>query len=155
MSQGDSAAPAAISALVSMLKTAPELTGAGTLILDGPEPYDGSPQAVIMVAAASNEDDTSAEQQLTDEGYGGIRDRESTDIRCLLAVRYGDGGFAPVRNAAYTLLGAVRRAIIGDPTLGQVVMTSSISGASLRQDMTDAGPRAQLRFTVTCDAYTN
>ena len=154
MTQGDSSAPAAISALVLMLKTSAELSAAGALILDGPEPYDGSAQAVVMVAAADDQDDTSAEHQLADEGYGGVRDRESTDIRCKLAVRYGDGGFAPVRTAAYILLGAVRRAVIADPTLGKTVMTASISGATLSQDTTTGGPRAQLRFTVTCDAYT-
>lgn len=154
MTQGDSSAPAAISALVSMLRTSPELAAAGVLILDGPEAEDGSAPAVIMVAAADDEDDTSAEVSAADEGYGGIRDRESTDIRCKLAVRYGDGGFAPVREAAYSLLGAVRRAIITDPTLGKTVMTASISGSALRQDMTTGGPRAQLRFTVACDAYT-
>lgn len=154
MTQGDSSAPAAISALVSMLKTSPELTGSGVLVLDGPEPFDGSAQSVIMVGAADDQDDTSAEHQLTEEGYAGVRDRESVDIRCLLAVRYGDGTFPVVRAAAYTLLGAVRRAIIADPRLGGAVMTASISGSTLRQDMTDAGPRAQLRFTVACDAYT-
>jgi hypothetical protein len=154
VTQGDSPAPAAIAALVLMLKTSAELSAAGVLVLDGPEAFDGSAQSVIMVAAADDEDDTSTEQQLADEGYGGIRDRESTDIRCKLAVRYGDGPFAPVRAAAYVLLGAVRRAIIADPTLGKTVMTASISSAALRQDMTTGGPRAQLRFTVTCDAYT-
>jgi len=152
MTQGDSTAPAAINALVLMVKTAPEL--AGIVVLDGPEAWDGTAQAVIMVGAADDEDDTSTEIQLADEGYGGIRDRESTDIRCKLAVRYGDGSFPIVRGAAYTLLAGVRRAIIADPTLGHTVMTASISSATLRQDMTNDGPRAQLRFTVTCDAFT-
>jgi hypothetical protein len=137
-----------------MLKTSPELAAAGVLILDGPEAFDGSEPAVIAVGG-DPEDDTSTETAEADEGYGGVRDRESTDIRCLLAVRYGDGGFAPVRAAAYVLLGAVRRAIIADPTLGRTVMTASISRSALRQDMTTGGPRAQLRFTVTCDAYTS
>lgn len=153
MTQGDSTAPAAISALVSMLKTSPELVAAGVLVLDGPEVSDGSAPAVIAVGG-DPEDDTSADTTEAEEGYGGIRDRENTDIRCLLAVRYGDGGFAAPRAAAYALLAAVRRALIADPTLGHTVMNASISGSALRQDMTTGGPRAQLRFTVTCDAYT-
>jgi len=152
--QGDSAAPAAIAALVLMLKTSVELAGLGVLILDGPEAVSGDATSVVMVAAADDQDDTSTVHTMTDEGYAGIRDRENTDIQCKIAVRYGDGSFSTVRPAAYAVFAAVRRAIITDPTLGKTVMNASTSGATLTQDMTDAGPRAQLRFTVTCDAYT-
>src|SRR5258706_5915413 len=108
MTQGDSSAPAAISALVLMLKTSAELSAAGALILDGPEPYDGSAQAVVMVAAADDQDDTSAEHQLADEGYGGGPDPGDTHIRGQLAGPYGDGGFCPVRTPRHQLLRAGR-----------------------------------------------
>lgn len=146
--------PAAIDALVAVLKAAPSMAGVG--LKDGPRVEADWTDAVITVGYRDEENNgTSAEAQLANEGLGVQPDREHFDILCAASALNGDAEqVATVRRRAYELLSIVGGVLAADKTLGGVVMSASIGEHTLRQDQTSAGAAATVLFTVSCDAFT-
>ena len=147
-----SAVPAAIDALLAILRAAPEL--AGVQIVDGPPVDDQSDADQLFVGYQPGEGEGASMVQ--DFAYAGARRREENGvINCWIDCWSGDADIRPRRQRAFELLAVVEDALRATdivpeaPTLGGTVQWSQLAGGSLRQVQTDQGTRAGIGFTVT------
>lgn len=122
-------------------------------VRDGPEPGDENAREVILIGYTGPTDDASGEAEVASGGIG-PREKETYDIHCATAVGRGDPEIAPVRVRVFELLGACRDALIADQTVGGTCMQARVSTWALREDMTDGGPVAMIRFAVHVEAFT-
>lgn len=145
--------PAVLDALVSLWDSTPDLAG---LVQDGPVPIESPGLEILAVGHDDADGDgTSTEGLLSAEGMGSRPDREQFTVSCLVAVVDGANDARAARLRAFDLLSAAAEALAGDRTLGGIVMRAHVQGVSLRQLQTgEDGAKAQVFFTVVCDAYT-
>ncbi|WP_327160553.1 hypothetical protein [Streptomyces zaomyceticus] len=147
-----SAVPAAIDALLEILRASPALTG--VQIIDGPPVDDQSTADQLCIGYQPGEGESAS--MLQDFAYAGARQREENAvISCWIDCWSGDGDIRPMRLRAFALLAVVEDALRASdafpeaPTLNGVVQWSQLAGASLHQSLTDQGARAGMGFTVT------
>ena len=147
---GQSTCPAAADGLIALFTAA----AGGVLVTDGMGITDPEATEVIQVGFVATDDESFAEGACQSEGAGGNRDREQYDVHCAVIVLDADGDQRAARQRAFALLAMLRGALIATRAIAPGVINASITNWAYRADKTDAGPRAELRFDVNCDAYT-
>ncbi|MEU0831296.1 hypothetical protein [Streptomyces sp. NPDC005969] len=150
-----SAVPAAIDALLAILRAAPAL--AEVRIVDGPPSVNLTERHRIYVGWSPG-----AEQAVDiTQGFAsaGARTRdEDFSIACYAETRAGDKDMTLRRTMAFQLLAAVEDSLRATndaptaPTLSGTVQWAHLTAGSLVQEQSDAGALAGLSFTVTCRA---
>ncbi|UPT41772.1 MULTISPECIES: hypothetical protein [Streptomyces] len=146
-----SAAPAAIDALLAILRAAPGLEGVA--VVDGPSTINFTEKDRIYVGWAEGADQA-AEIQQSFANAGARRRNEDAVISCYAESRGGDKDMRLRRNRVFELLAEVENALRGTaaapeaPTLNGAVLWSELSTGSLSQAQTGSGPMASLDFTV-------
>jgi hypothetical protein len=148
-----STVPAAVDALVALLRTASGLEG--VKVFDGPGVTGSSQTEAVMVGVGANEDPTAVDGRQDREGLSTARDREQYEIRCALAVVNGSGDISAARRRAYELLGVVGGVLASDQRLGGAVLNAQLGSAAFTQDQTEQGAEAVISFTVDVDAFTH
>lgn len=150
-----SAVPAAIAALLAILRAAPSL--ADIEVIDGPPVGDMSDQDLVAIGWSPDGDQ--AAEIVQDFAYAGARSRdEDFTIAGWIDTWSGDSDVGVCRLRAFELLAVVEDAIRATgpnpdaPTLGGAVQWAHLTRGVLHQSNTDQGVRAGLAFTVTCRA---
>ncbi|MFF1348508.1 hypothetical protein ACFVZJ_21435 [Streptomyces sp. NPDC058322] len=150
-----SAVPAAVDALLAILRAAPALADAR--IVDGPPSVNLTERHRIYVGWSPGADQAIDIAQ--DFASAGARTRdESFDIACYAETRAGDKDMALRRTAVFELLAAVEVALRATsdaptaPTLSGTVQWAHLTAGGLVQEQSDGGALAGLSFTVTCRA---
>lgn len=149
-----SAVPAAVNALLAILRAAPTL--ADVRIVDGPAPTNLTDRQLLFVGwQPSAEAAVTLEQ---DFASAGARTRdESFEISCYAETRSGDKDMATQRAAVFALVAAVETALRATdaaptaPTLNGTVLWAHLTTGNLAQVQAE-GTVAGLAFTVTCRA---
>jgi hypothetical protein len=140
--------------LAAMCSTSADL--AGVLVQFGGALTDSDATDVLSIGYVDDTDDTAADGGSKTEGLGNRQDREQYVIHCAAAVL--DGDEPPDQLGAMTrvfaMFDAVGALCIGDSTLRGAVMTAGITTWTFRQDLTDGGAFARIRFDIDIDAYT-
>ncbi|MER5892280.1 hypothetical protein [Streptomyces sp. NPDC001876] len=146
-----SAAPAAVGALLSILRAAPALDGVH--IVDGPPSVNLTDRHRIYVGYSPGAD-VSIDIGQSFAGAGArIRDEDGS-IACYAETRAGDKDMALRRDRAFELLAAVEAALRATdaapeaPTLNGTVLWSGLTAGSLVQEQGPNGALAGLSFTV-------
>ncbi|MCX4786465.1 hypothetical protein OG369_09805 [Streptomyces sp. NBC_01221] len=150
-----SAVPAAVDALLAILRAAPAL--AEVRIVDGPPSVNLTERQRIYVGWSPGAEQ--AVDTAQDFAYAGARSRnEDFSIACYVETRAGDKDMVLRRVKAFELLAAVEDALRATndaptaPTLSGTVLWAHLTAGSLVQEQTDGGALAGLSFTVTCRA---
>jgi hypothetical protein len=146
--------PAAVDALVAILRAAPTL--AEVRIVDGPESVNLTDRDRIHVGWQPGGDAAVTLSQ--DFNSAGARTRdEEFEISCYAESRGGDKDMTVRRSRAFALVGAVEEALRATdaaptaPTLGGTVLWAHLTTGNLTQNQAE-GSLAGLAFTVTCHA---
>lgn len=150
-----SAVPAAIDALLAILRAAPAL--ADVDVIDGPPVDDGSAHDWIAIGwQPSGEEGAQIGQSFA---YAGGRRRDEQSLIHGWAESWtGDGDIRVPRLRAFELLGVIESAIRNSdaqPTaadLGGAVLWSEFSAGILRQTSDEQGLTAGIGFTIACRA---
>lgn len=150
-----SAVPAAIDALLAILRAAPALDGVD--VIDGPPIDDGSEQDWVAIGwQPSGEEGAQLGQTFAYAG-GRRRDEESL-IHGWVESWTGDGDIRVPRLRAFELLGVIEAEIRNSDaqpeaaSLGGAVLWSEFSAGLLRQTSDDQGMKAGIAFTIACRA---
>lgn len=150
-----SAVPAALAALLSILRDAPSLSE--VRIIDGPPATNLTEKNRIYVGWSPGADQAAEIQQ--DFAYAGARRRdEDVVISCYIETRAGDKDMALRRTKAFEIFAAVEVALRATdvepeaPTLRGTVLWAHLTAAGLVQEQNDSGALAGLQFTVSCRA---
>ncbi|NUP37008.1 MAG: hypothetical protein HOY76_08315 [Streptomyces sp.] len=149
-----SAVPAAVNALLAILRAAPGL--ADVRIVDGPASTNLTELKQLFVGwQPAVEAAVTLEQ---DFASAGARTRDETfEIACYAETRSGDKDMATQRGRVFDLVAAVETALRATdaaptaPTLNGTVLWSHLTTGNLAQ-MQAEGTVAGLAFTVTCRA---
>lgn len=151
-----SAVPAAIDALLTLLRAAPEL--ADVQVIDGPPMVeDLSDTDYVTVGWQPGADEAAQIDQRFASAGARNRDEDSV-ILCYLEAWSGDSEMQPRRARAFELLAIVENLIRASgpnpdaPTLNGAVLWSEFTAGSLRQVLTDQGATAGIGFAVACRA---
>ncbi|AKN71231.1 hypothetical protein QR97_27900 [Streptomyces sp. PBH53] len=146
--------PAAVDALLDILRARPAL--AGVRIVDGPEPVNLTDKRRIHVGWSPFSDAAVSLQQ--DFNSAGARTRDEVfQIAGYVEVRSGDKDMKQRRDDAFALLGEVEQALRATdaapeaPTLNGTVLWAQLTAGDLYQQQAK-GSTAGLAFTVTCQA---
>lgn len=146
--------PAAVDALLAILRAAPAL--AGVLVVDGPPAVNYTDRHRIYVGWQPGAD--AAVDLTQDFNAAGARTRdENFDISCYAESRTGDKDMAARRTRVFELVAAVETALRATdaaptaPTLSGTVLWAHLTTGSLTQIQSE-GALAGLAFTVTCRA---
>jgi hypothetical protein len=150
-----SAVPAAIDALLAILRAAPGLSE--VLFVDGPAAVNLTDRHRIYVGWSPG-----AEQSVDIvQGFAGAGARtrdEDFSIACYAETWAGDEDMALRRTRVFELLAAVEVALRATdaapeaPTLNGTVQWAHLTAGSLVQEQNSDGALAGLSFTVTCRA---
>ena len=149
-----SAVPAALSALVTILQSAPGLEG--VRVSDGPPVTDLSDLDQLFIGW---QPDTETAVSLDQDFAGaGARTRdERFDIACYAEARSGDTDIAARRARVFELLGEVENALRASdaaptaPTLNNTVLWAHLTVGNLTQIQRE-GSLAGVAFVVRCQA---
>lgn len=146
-----SAAPAAVDALLTILRASPALTDVH--IVDGPPSVNLTERHRIYVGWSPGADASIDISQGFASAGARTRD-EDANIACYVETRAGDKDMALRRGRAFELLAAVETALRATdaapeaPTLNGTVLWSGLTAGSLIQEQGDKGALAGLVFTV-------
>ncbi|MEU2062903.1 hypothetical protein [Streptomyces sp. NPDC013455] len=146
--------PAAVAALLDILRAAPAL--AGVRIVDGPEPTNATERDMVLVGWQPGADAAVALTQDFNAAGARTRDEEFT-ISCYAESRRGDKSMAAARARVFEVVGAVEAALRASdqapeaPTLNGTVLWAHLTTGNLQQTVID-GSLAGLAFTVSCRA---
>jgi hypothetical protein len=134
--------------LVSTFAALPAL--AGVDVRDGP-PLDGMGDSDFVIIGHDGAPDSTAEsvfqQEWTDLAC--TRRTESGEVICCCVSNTGDTDMAVRRTRAFALLAACETALVGDMTLGGVVLSAQLTGARVEQYSNPKGVAVVAPFTVT------
>lgn len=150
-----SAVPAAITALLAILRADAGLTGVS--VTDGPPVGDQSDRDYVSIGWQPDGDRSVEIAQDFNSAGARTRDEEFV-ILCYLFTWTGDSDISVVRARAFTLLAAIENAIRATgasptaPTLNGSVLWAHLTSAALEQANTNQGVRAGMPFTITCRA---
>lgn len=147
--------PAAVAALLEILRAAPALDG--VRIIDGPEPTNLSDKQLIFVGWQPSAE--AAVGLTQDFAYAGARSRdEEFTISCYAESRAGDKDMSLRRVRVFELVAAVEVALRATneapmaPTLNGTVLWAHLTAGNLAQVQSNDGAVAGLAFTVSCRA---
>jgi hypothetical protein len=146
--------PAAVAALLDILRASPAL--AGVRIVDGPESTNATERDMILVGWQPGGEASVALEQSFNGAGARTRDEEFA-ISCYAESRRGDKGMATSRNRVFELVGAVETALRATneapeaPTLNGTVLWAHLTTGNLQQAVAE-GALAGLAFTVSCRA---
>lgn len=150
--------PAAVAALLDILRAAPSL--AEVHIEDGPTAVNYTDLDRIYVGWQPNADSAVAAQQ--DFANAGARTRdESFTIACYAESRSGDTDMASRRERVYEIVAVVEQALRATnaeptaPTLNGTVMWAHVTSGDLYQQQSANGAIAGVDFQVSCFARLN
>ncbi|MET9088143.1 hypothetical protein ABZX77_40740 [Streptomyces sp. NPDC004237] len=148
--------PAAVDALLAILRATPALTADDLLIVDGPPVVNYTQRRRLYVGwQPSAEIAVSLEQAFNSAGAR-TRD-EAFEIPCYAEARSGDTTMKDRRDEVFALVAQVETALRATnaaptaPTLNGTVMWAHLTAGDLTQ-VQDQGSLAGLAFTVTCQA---
>lgn len=146
--------PAAVDALLAILKAAPALEG--VRIVDGPPTVNLTERQRIYVGWQPSEEPAVTLQQ--DFAYAGARARnEDFVIACYAESRSGDKAMEPQRTRVFELVAAVESALRATdaapeaPTLIGNVLWAHLTAGDLTYTPVE-GALAGLAFTISCRA---
>jgi hypothetical protein len=146
--------PAAVDALLAILRAAPGLSAVA--VLDGDPSVNFTDKRLIIIGAGGG--DSPAVELSQDFASAGARNRdESFTIRCRAESSAGDQEISLQRTRVFELVGEVEIALRATdanptaPTLGGVVQWAHVTAGDLVQNKTSGG-LAVLAFDVTCRA---
>ncbi|MEU9789109.1 hypothetical protein AB0E27_00545 [Streptomyces sparsogenes] len=146
--------PAAVDALLEILRAAPAL--ADVRIVDGPPATNLTEPKQLFIGWQPDADAAVALEQ--DFASAGARTRdESFEIACYAETRSGDKDMALQRGAVFALVAAVETALRATdaaptaPTLNGTVLWAQLATGNLRQVQSE-GTVVGLAFTITCRA---
>lgn len=146
--------PAAMAALLDILRAAPALDG--VRIIDGPEPTNATERDMILIGwQVGGEAAVELEQSFAGAGAR-TRDEDFT-IACYAESRRGDKDMSLRRARVFELVGAVETALRATdaapqaPTLNGSVLWAHLTTGNLQQSAGE-GTLAGLAFTVSCRA---
>jgi hypothetical protein len=146
--------PAAVAALLDILRAAPSL--AEVHIEDGPTAVNLTDLDRIYIGWQPSSEAAVSLQQ--DFNAAGARTRdEQFVIACYAESRAGDKDMSLRRNRVFEILGAVETALRASeafpeaPTLSSAVLWAHLTAGDLHQEQTE-GARAGLNFAVSCFA---
>lgn len=146
-----SAVPAAIDALLAILRAAPAL--AEVRVIDGPPGVNLTERHRIYVGYSPGAEQA-VEIQQSFASAGARRRDEDASIACYAETRGGDTDMSLRRTKIFELLAAVEEALRATdaaptaPTLNGAVLWSELTAGSLVQEQGDKGTLAGLSFTV-------
>lgn len=150
--------PAAVAALLDILRAAPSL--AEVHIEDGPTAVNLTDRDRIYVGWQPNADSAVAAQQ--DFNAAGARTRdESFTIACYAESRSGDTDMESRRERVYEIVAVVEQALRATnaapaaPTLNDTVMWAHVTSGDLYQQQSANGAIAGVDFQVSCFARLN
>ncbi|MGW6743785.1 hypothetical protein ACWGDX_24205 [Streptomyces sp. NPDC055025] len=147
--------PAAVDALLAILRAAPVL--ADILIVDGPPSTNFTERQRIYVGYQPNGGGSAVALTQSFSSAGARTRDENFSIVCYAESRSGDKDMALHRGAVFDIFAAVEVALRATdaapeaPTLNGTVQWAHLTAGDLVQD-TDSGSLAGLGFTVTCRA---
>lgn len=146
--------PAAVDALLAILRVAPGLSEVA--VVDGPPSVNLTTLRQIYVGwQPSGEAAVGIEQQFN--GAGARTRDEAFAISCYAEARSGDKDMQARRNEVFALVGEVETALRATnaaptaPTLNGTVLWAHLTAGDLNQTQAE-GSLAGLAFTVTCQA---
>lgn len=146
--------PAAIDALLAILRARPEL--AEVAIADGPPSVDVAPRRRIHIGWSPGAD-LAVELQQQFSGAGARTRDEDFVIACYAESRGGDKDMSFRRSDAFILVGEVEQALRATdaaptaPTLNNTVLWAHLTTGNVLQG-TSEGAAVGVEFTVSCRA---
>ncbi|MFC7929171.1 hypothetical protein [Streptomyces cinereoruber] len=147
--------PAAVDALLAILRAAPGLDG--VLVLDGPPTVNLTQRERVYVGWLP--EGGPAVTLTQDFNAAGARTRdENFSIVGYAEVWSGGTDMQPMRSRVFELVAEIETALRATdaapeaPTLNGAVLWSHLTAGDLFQDQTTDGARAGLNFTITCRA---
>jgi hypothetical protein len=150
-----SAAPAAVDALLAILRAAPGL--GGVRVIDGPPSNNMTEQHRVYVGWSPGGEQAVDIQQSFASAGARRRDEEGL-ISCYAETRAGDKDMSLRRVRAFGIVAAVEEALRATdaspeaPTLNGTVLWSQLTTGSLTQESSDTEALAGLVFTVAYHA---
>ncbi|MEH0423122.1 hypothetical protein [Streptomyces sp. B21-083] len=146
--------PAAVAALLVILRAAPAL--AGVRIIDGPEPTNLTVKDMIFVGWSPGAEAAVGLTQNFNAAGARTRD-EDFQISCYAESRSGDKDMSLRRTRVFELVAVVEEALRATdaaptaPTLNGTVLWAHLTAGNLQQAQSE-GTVAGLAFTVSCRA---
>lgn len=149
-------APAALTALVTLLKAATDPTA--ITIIDGPT--DGAETDAYLCVGWDGE--TTAGVRSTQDpaamrGPGNHSRKEDYDVLCYLNVHTGDSDITTPRTTAFAFLAAVETLLRANTTLSGALNSggwAQLSEWEMRQGSSGAGLAIEIPFAIKCKART-
>ncbi|MEV0183811.1 hypothetical protein AB0I54_31685 [Streptomyces sp. NPDC050625] len=146
--------PAAVDALLAILRAAPAL--AEVAIIDGPSAMNYTQLRRVYVGWQPGADSAVSLEQAFNSAGARTRD-EMFSVSCYAEARAGDKDMKSRRDEVFALVGEVETALRATnvapeaPTLGGAVLWAHLTAGDLTQVQAE-GSLAGLAFTVTCQA---
>lgn len=162
MSHVPSRIPAAIDALIAAV-AGPSAFTEPTNVVDGPPASwdavsladeDAVSETRYLFIGAAPDDDDGADGPHDFNAAGAVSMDERFTLHNTAVVFSGDTAIKTLRDAAFGIIAALDLAIRNDPSLGQAVLYSRMSGVSAyRPEQYEGGAAVTVVFTVDCRAY--
>lgn len=109
----------------------------------------------ILIGFTSQTDEQAVSSSLTVEQMTADPSREQYDISCLVSAWKGaEDDVKAVRDRAYELVNAMLTELARDPKLGGLVLRASLTTQNLDQYYSEGGVSADVRVTISVDAFT-
>ncbi|MFJ6561861.1 hypothetical protein ACIQMV_18770 [Streptomyces sp. NPDC091412] len=146
--------PAAVDALVAVLRAAPGL--ADVTVVDGPPAVNLTDRRLLFVGWQPGGETAVSLTQTFNSAGARTRD-EAFQIAGYIEARTGDKDMQATRSKAFAILGEIETALRATndspdaPTLGGAVLWAHLTAGDLSQAQAE-GSVAGLAFTVTCQA---
>jgi hypothetical protein len=148
--------PAAVDALLAILRAAPGLTAEDLVIVDGPSSINFTQRRRLYVGWHPGAE-SSVQLEQSFNGAGARTRDEAFEISCYAEARAGDKDMKTRRDEVFAIVGEVETALRATneapaaPTLNGTVLWAHLTTGDLTQAQTE-GTLAGLAFTVTCQA---
>jgi hypothetical protein len=148
----NSTIPSVLSALFTLWSNAPALST--VTVTDGPTTSNVGATSQMVTVGYNGDSDEAVVGTTDAEGFSWDPSRENYTVLCsAAAVTEGDDQ-AAARDEAFTLYKACCDALLADPTLGGVVLSSRPGDCTVRQPPGDLGRGCLILFGINVTAYT-
>jgi hypothetical protein len=148
--------PAALDALVSLVRTALSTAGqdgSQVQVLDGQNVSVTDPD-VVAIGFTGTPGEAAIESTRTREQMTTDPSREAFEITSLASSWRGDDDPKQVRDRVYHFIDLIEDELQRDPTLGGVVARAQLRSEAFAQEQTNKGPVATVQFVIAVDAFT-
>jgi hypothetical protein len=109
----------------------------------------------ILIGFAGQTDEQAVSSSLTVEQMTADPSREQYEISCIVSAWKGvEDDVKSVRDRAYELVNAMTAELARDPKLGGLVLRAILSAQTLDQYYSEGGVSADVRVTISVDAFT-